>query len=185
MNVYDFDKTIYNGDSSADLIKYALLKHPAALRVLPAAAWYGLRYLLRLSDKEAFKEKIFAIVRFIPDINGFLEAFWAEHERKLSPWYLNQKSEDDIIVSASSRFALEPICRKLNIKLIATEVDSKTGRFNGPNCHGEEKVRRFRLFYPESVIDSFYSDSRSDEPLAKNAKKAFIVRKEKIKPWDG
>ncbi len=185
MNVYDFDKTIYKGDSSADLIKYALLRYPRSMAALPAMAWFGIRYALGISKKEDFKERLFAVVRYIPDMESFLADFWAVHERKLSYWYLRQKSGADVIVSASSRFALEPICRKLGVSLIATEVDGKTGKFNGPNCHGEEKARRFRLAYPDAEIDGFYSDSRSDAPLARLAKRAFLVKKEKLSPWNG
>jgi HAD superfamily phosphoserine phosphatase-like hydrolase len=185
MNVYDFDKTIYNGDSSFDLVKYALLKYPAALKTLPSIAWYGIRYFCGLCRKEKFKERVFSFLRYIPDTESFLDSFWSAHEHKLSAWYLKQKSEDDVIVSASSYFALEPLCRKLRVKLIATEVDSKSGKFSGLNCHGEEKVRRFRLSYPDVSIDNFYSDSRSDTPLANNAKSAFIVKKGRLKPWNG
>ena len=28
MNIYDFDGTIYNGDSCKDIIKYGMKKHP-------------------------------------------------------------------------------------------------------------------------------------------------------------
>jgi phosphoserine phosphatase len=155
------------------------------MAALPAMAWSGIRYALGISKKEDFKERLFAVVRYIPDMRSFLEDFWAVYERKLSDWYLRQKSGSDVIVSASSRFALEPICRKLGVNLIATEVDARTGRFYSPNCHGEEKVRRFRLVYPDAEIDFFYSDSLTDAPLARLAKKAFLVRKEKLSPWKG
>ncbi|NMA37484.1 MAG: haloacid dehalogenase-like hydrolase [Papillibacter sp.] len=183
MNVYDFDKTIYDGDSSADLIKYALLKHPAALLTLPSTGLYGLAYLLGLCKKERFKEKAFGFVRYVPDIDKLLDDFWAKHKHKIMDWYLQQKKDDDIIVSASSQFALDPICKSLNISVIATDVDSRTGKFNGPNCHGEEKVKRLRAKFPNAVVDSFYSDSRSDTPLARIAKKAYIVKRGKLRPW--
>jgi len=184
MNVYDFDKTIYNGDSSADLVKYALLKHPAALITLPSIAWHGLRYFLGLDNKERFKEQVFSFLRYVGNLEAFLDDFWAKHERKLSAWYLKQKSEDDIIVSASSHFALEPLCRRLKVGLIATDVDRKNGRFNGANCHGEEKLRRFRQLYPDAVIDGVYSDSLSDAPLALAARQAFLVKRGRPRPWD-
>ena len=184
MNVYDFDKTIYDGDSSADLIKFALFRHPAALLTVPSMGIYGLGYFLGLCKKERFKEKAFSFVRFVPDMDKLLDEFWSKHRHKIMKWYLEQKSEDDIIVSASSRFALEPVCRHLKVKLIATDVDSRTGKFTGLNCHGEEKVKRLRSIFPEAEVDSFYSDSRSDTPLAKTAKKAYIVKRGKLAPWN-
>ena len=50
------------------------------------------------------------------------------------------------------------------------------------NCHGEEKVRRFREVYGDAQIDEFYSDSLHDTPLAKEAKRAFLVKKDEILP---
>ena len=38
MNIYDFDGTIYNGDSCRDIVKYGLKKHPfITLKALKAA----------------------------------------------------------------------------------------------------------------------------------------------------
>lgn len=37
MNVYDFDKTIYNGDSTRDFYLYSLIKHPEMLKYVPNA----------------------------------------------------------------------------------------------------------------------------------------------------
>ena len=42
---------------------------------------------------------------------------------------------------------------------------------------------RFYQKFPNGIIDEFYSDSYSDEPMAKLAKKSFIVSKDVIKKW--
>ena len=89
-----------------------------------------------------------------------------------------------MIISASPRFLLRHICDELNVKLICSEVDKKNGDYIGLNCFGEEKVSRFHKEYPGATIDEFYSDSKSDEPLAKLAKKAYLVRcKGEIIEW--
>ena len=36
MNIYDFDGTLYDGDSTFDFILYSLKKHPSLLRFLPS-----------------------------------------------------------------------------------------------------------------------------------------------------
>ena len=36
MNVYDFDKTIYKNDSTADFFLYCLRKHPRIIAILPS-----------------------------------------------------------------------------------------------------------------------------------------------------
>lgn len=47
MNVYDFDGTIYNGDSTIDFFLYALKRNPSVLRYLPKQVWgfvlYGIK----------------------------------------------------------------------------------------------------------------------------------------------
>ena len=90
-----------------------------------------------------------------------------------------------MIISASPEFLLAPICKKLEIKhLIASKVDSKSGKYSGVNCHGKEKVRRFYEEFSDGEIDKFYSDSFSDTPMAEISKKAFLVNGNKITEWE-
>ncbi len=184
MNVYDFDKTIYKFDSTADFYLYSLRKHPKILLLLPSLLKAYLRfYLFKKGTKTQFKEKMMRFVTKI-DLEKDLEDFWKTHKKKIKSYYLNQQQESDVIISASPRFLLEPICKELGIKsLIASEVSPVTGIFSSLNCHGEEKVRRFRKEFGNAQIDEFYSDSYSDTPLAKIAASAFMVKGDKINPW--
>ena len=121
----------------------------------------------------------------LPEIEAMAEAFWDMHEKDILPWYRAQRRADDVIISASPEFLLLPICRRLGIGcLMASRVDPATGRYTGVNCHGKEKVRRFREKFPRGQIDHFYSDSRSDAPLASIAREAFLVKGEKLQVWD-
>ena len=58
-----------------------------------------------------------------------------------------------------------------------------TGKTDGENCHGAEKVRRLHEAYPEVQIAEFYSDSRSDSPLAELAERAYLVHGQERTPW--
>ena len=92
---------------------------------------------------------------------------------------------DDLVVSASPEFLLAPACRRLGIRPpIASRVDARTGRYTGLNCKGAEKVSRFREQYPDAEIGQFYSDSRSDAPLAHLARRAFLVRGDSYTSWE-
>jgi phosphoserine phosphatase len=76
---------------------------------------------------------------------------------------------------------LQPICNQLGIKyLIASNINSKTGKHIGKNCHGDEKVIRYKQVFKNKKIATFYTDSLSDKPLINIASKSFIVRKNKI-----
>ena len=186
MNVYDFDQTIFYPDSSYCFTLWYIKKHPlVGLLCAPAAALFSLLYLFRLVPKERFKEKIFAYLRYIDDIDSEILRFWKENEYRLCPWYLEQRRDDDVIVSASPDFLVRPICEKLGVELIATDMDRNTGRIRGRNCDSDEKLRRFRVLYPDGKISGFYSDSLSDAPLAGIAERAYLVKGKgcKVSPW--
>jgi len=184
MNVYDFDGTIYNGDSTVDFFLFALKRKPSLLLNVPRQAFGFVLYGLKRIKKTQLKEYFFSFLQKI-DADELLEAFWAQHQHKVFPWYQAQQQTDDIIISASPDFLLSPICRKLGINhLIASRVDPKSGKFLGENCRGEEKVRRLAAEYNVIRIDKFYSDSRSDLPLAQLAEQPFFVKKGTISKWD-
>ena len=105
------------------------------------------------------------------------------NEKKIKNWYSNQKNEKDVVISASPEWLLKPITDKLEINLIATKVDKKTGRFDSLNCYGNEKVKRFKEKFPNGEIENFYSDHHSDTPMFLISKNAWIVKGEKIEKW--
>ena len=90
----------------------------------------------------------------------------------------------DVVISASAVDIVRPCCEKLGIKYImGSPVDMRTGAYSGPNCHGEEKIMRFRAAFPGAEIEEFYSDSHSDDPMARIAKKSFMVKGETLTEW--
>ena len=184
MNTYDFDETIFNPDSSFAFIMFCWKKFPCKmLRTLPAVALKALAYRLDKSKAKELKEKLFAFLPTVKDIDAIVDEFWACHQEGIGKWYLDQKKEDDIIISASPEFLLKPIAEQLGVRLIATPMDKYTGKICGLNCHDSEKVRRFYETYPDAHTEEFYSDSLSDTPMAMIADKAFMVRKGVLSPW--
>ena len=129
------------------------------------------------------KEGFFCFLQYW-DIDFYIDDFVEEELKNINDWYLKQRRNDDVIISASPMFLIEKFAKKINIQyVIASEVDKKTGKFSSLNCHGEEKVRRFLEKFPENEVDVFYSDSESDQPLAKIAKIAYKVHGEQKKLW--
>lgn len=185
MNCYDFDQTIFYPDSSYCFVMHCLRRYPGkVLRAAPGAAWAGLRHLLGRAETKEVKEKTFAFLRLLDDVDGEVARFWAENRGRIAGWYLRQRREDDLIISASPEFLLRPMAVELGFDLIATDMDMHSGKIFGKNCHDEEKVRRFREEYPRGHVEEFYSDSMSDAPMARLADKAFLVVKgETLRPW--
>ena len=182
MNIYDFDDTIYNGDSSKDFFKYCLKRKKSIIfDIIPICFMLGL-YLIKVIEKEKFKSSFF---RFLKRIDGeaYAKYFWQENEHKIKDFYKKKHKKSDIVISASPYFLLEPIAKIYGFKLIATNMDIKTGRIKGVNCYGKEKVKRLNAIGIKSC-DNFYSDSLSDLPMFKIAKKGYIVKQETIIPYE-
>jgi len=186
MNIYDFDGTLYAGDSTMDFLKFSLKKHPSLVRFLPVMGFAFLRhYGFKSITKTVMKEQFYRIFSGYDPL-ALLEEFWDVHQEKIFPWYPGrQQREDDILISASPEFLLEPICRRLGIRhLMASRVDPKTGKYTGLNCHGPEKVVRLKETLGVTHCENFYSDAYSDQPLAEIADHAWIVQKDgSITPW--
>ena len=184
MNVYDFDETLFNPDSSFLFSITSLIRKPKAFfAVLPGFIAKSLGRLIGTTSVKTWKEHIFSFLSYYDNTDAEVAAFWEKHFCEIESWYLAQKRDDDIIISASPEFLLKPVCEKLGVRLIATRMDKRTGLISGENCSGSEKVRRLFEEIPDAVIDKFYSDSRVDTPLAKLAKEAFLVDHDKIRPW--
>lgn len=184
MNAYDFDNTILRGDSSARFFAFCLRRYPRMWADVPAQAVNGLLFLLRLKPKQAFKQRMFGFLRRIDDPAGAVRAFWEENFSRIKPWYLEAHRPDDVVISASPEFLIRPACERLGVKrVLASPVDLRTGRFSGPNCHGAEKVRRFREAFPRDRVEAFYSDSHSDDPMAALADQAWLVKGDRLLPW--
>jgi hypothetical protein len=183
MNVYDFDRTIYNGDSSVDFYLYVLRKKPYLIILLPFQVFGMVLYLFNIYSKERMKEEFFIFLRFI-QVQEMVSCFWNKNRSKIKSWYLNQKQDSDVIISASPEFLLSPIVREyLNVSLIASQLDVKTGKFFGNNCYGKEKVKRIGIIYPKVSISNFYSDSYKDTPLAEISENAFLIHNNIITKW--
>ena len=55
MNVYDFDKTIYNGDSTRDFYLYSLIKHPEMLTYKGTYPHFGAKTAIKLKHGICFR----------------------------------------------------------------------------------------------------------------------------------
>ena len=181
MNVYDFDKTIYPVDSTAQFYRWCLRRYPACRRTLPFTAWGLFCMAARLKTKTGAKQIFYRFLRHVPQDAPAL--FWKEHIAYIEPWYLAQRREDDLIISASPEFLLRPVAEALGFALIASPVEQSTGVYHGENCHGAEKPRRYREVYGDAPVEGFWSDSRSDTPMALLAAHAHLVRRGVSQPW--
>jgi HAD superfamily phosphoserine phosphatase-like hydrolase len=181
LDLYDFDKTIYNGDSSVDFFKFCLKKDKRMIKLIFKIIGKYIAYKAKYLTLTEFKEYAFSYLNYFENGEELVKEFWNSHECKIKEFYKNKKHDNDIIISASPEFLLKGICKKLGVKdLIASDVDIKTGHFNKENNRGEVKVNNLKKKYPKAEIMSMYSDSEHDKPLFDMAKKAYLVKGNKI-----
>lgn len=183
--LYDFDKTIYAGDSSIDFFKFCLRKNIKISKHLPKIVFCFILKKLKILKIKEFKEQFFSFLKDINDIDEYVELFWEKNKNRIYDFFNNELNINsritNYIISASPYFLLYGYTKKLkNVYLIATNMNKHTGKINGENCKGKEKVNKL----PQDIyIEKFYSDSYSDRFLANIAENAYICWNGKIFPW--
>ncbi|MBR2732578.1 MAG: haloacid dehalogenase-like hydrolase [Clostridia bacterium] len=181
MNVYDFDNTIYHGESGVDAFFFYLKRHPQLLLALPWGIHAVARYKRgSLSIDDAIAQYSGTIEAFcrkhITDPDGDVKRFWDTHMHKIKPFYLAQRKPDDVILSASMDIFLAEICRRLGIgTFIGSVTDVERMRMIS-FCYRENKVAAFRAAFPDAVVENFYTDSLNDTPMIELAQNAFLVK---------
>ncbi len=179
MNILDFDDTIYDGDTGVDIVKYGLKKHffLTIFSILSAIPYF---IIYRKFCNEKVKEKMLSFIFKIKNKEEFINSFIENHIKNIKPWYYERDMNKDIIISASYEVWVKPFCKRIGIKnVIATKTD-ENGKIIGSNCKGEEKIRRLYEEYGKIEINEAYSDSMSDLPMLKIAKKPYMVYHDKI-----
>ena len=184
MNIYDFDGTIYNGDSTKDIIKYGLKRHPfMVMKCLRRAKKKNRDFLQGLCSFEQVKEEMLAFIFKLQNYPKFINDFVESHMKKIKPLYKSRHADNDVIVSASYELWVSQFARRIGVRnVIATRVDT-AGKILGINCKGDEKLRRIQEVLPNIPIENAYTDSRSDEALLVNARNGFVIEGNKVVPY--
>ncbi len=184
MNVFDFDNTIYRGESFVDIFIMVLKKDPKLLKYAPNMLEGVIQYkrgTLRLEAAFAKYSKYFEeYVVTLDDLNSLAVEFWDKNMHKIKPFYREVQQADDLVISASPEIMIAEVCRRLGIKnYIGTQINEKTGQL-GRVCFREKKIEAFFERYPNGKIEALYTDSMHDKPLMDISEKVFFVKGNKI-----
>ena len=184
VNVYDFDNTIYDGETLVDFILYYIKTDRKIWKYVPKLIIIAIKDALHLFTVE---QAIEAYASFLEgyyvnlgDTTQNVIKFWDKNEKKIKPWYAKVQKEIDIIVSGSTDFILDEIMKRMGVKhYIGSSIDKETGKFIRL-CFLENKVKAFYEIYPDKHIENFYTDSMNDKAMMDIADNVYLVKKNKI-----
>ena len=183
MNVYDFDKTIFEGDSEERFFEF-MFRKPGFRHWKYYWKLYDLLFKAKLITKTVSREHQYRFLKDIEDVDKTVEEYWDEVWQYMMPWYFEVKRDDDIIATGTPGFLLGPAMRRLGLtNLVATEMDCHTGKIDGYFAIKEYKLDSFRKQFSTDDIDKFYSDDYADNFLAQYAKEAYCCKDGEFYPW--
>lgn len=177
--LFDFDGTMIKGDSIVAYLRLARRMNALSRREYWKVAWQTLRYYAgRVSGEEAksralrFRQRLdqarrdaldaaFAREELVPRVYADARACLEEHCRQ---------GHKTLLVSASTENYMRFVAEALRVDaLLATPVDERGAV--GPNCKGEEKIRRVKDWLSRQGLTADYAasyaygDSKSDLPM--------------------
>lgn len=186
--LFDFDGTLTKSDSFIRFIIYSrgMSRFLAGLIVLsPVLLCWKLGIIRNSTAKEAVFSHFFKRTPVV-EFNKVCEDFAEE----VIPGLLRSTARDKlmehldgghhvVLISASPENYLNPWCKKHNIGCIGTRLEIKdgllTGKIDGLNCYGVEKVIRLKK---RIDLDGYkeiyaYGDSAGDKDMLSIATKPF------------
>ena len=184
MNIYDFDGTIYEGDTCIDIVKYGLVKYPlTTIKSLVKAVRIHRDYKKGLVPFERVKEEMLSFIFKTKDYNEFINNFVNTHMKNIKPWYKDKQTDKDVIVSASYELWLNVFAENLGIKYVIGTKTDEFGKIIGNNCKRSEKITRIKEMFPNEKIFNSYSDSSVDIPILELAENGYVVEGNELKPY--
>ena len=175
MNVYDFDGTIFYSDCSIGFAVWCMKCHPKlCFTFLPHMLKTLFLYKRGKLANYRLQREMFSYLTMVDDFDEQIERYWDKYEKKISAWYLAQKKEDDLIISASPSCIIGPIARRLGVNYMATEFDREYGVFTNNLMYAKEKAK-YMIDNGFPVINNFYSDSLADTAYLVKNKATTVV----------
>ena len=185
---FDFDGTVTNRDTFLEFIRFVKGDLSFFLGFLvhsPLLILYKMQIVPNQRAKEIMLKYFFGGMP-AGEFNRHCDNFMKErlpalirHKAQKEIEKLRNGGADVVIVSASPENWLHKWCDAAGLKCIATKLavrnDKITGKIDGLNCHGEEKVRRI---YNEFSLENYtaiyaYGDTPGDRHMLSIANYRF------------
>jgi len=185
---FDFDGTVTTRDSLPEIIKF-LMGRPAYYTGIFLNTPWLIAYSIKLISGDRAKEKILSyFFSGIPEnifqeqcdlfadgiVPGLIRpGAVAEMDR------LRKAGFEMVIISASAENWIRNFAKRRSLELVATKLQVKngliTGKIEGKNCKGEEKVIRIKERWDLGSYEDIYvyGDSPADKPMMALATRSF------------
>jgi len=177
---FDFDGTITTKDSFLEFIKYQKGSFKFYAGFLLNSPFL-VAYKVGIISNQLAKEKVMRFFFGETPVEKF-QLICDEFSDNAIPSLIRPKAlleikklqeagVEVVIVSASAENWLSNWCAKQEVALLATRMQQNNGRITGKieglNCHGDEKVRRVHESYDLSEFSKIYcyGDTKGDKPL--------------------
>lgn len=177
---FDFDGTITYKDTLFEIIKYHKGKRALYLGLAKLSPWL-IAMKLGIISNAATKEKVLTFFFKDTPLQGFQRKCDEFIAKKLPQLIrpdalreINKHKQNNttvVIVSASVENWIAGWCRQNEIQCIATRLETKdsriTGRIDGKNCNGIEKVNRIKALFQldEYEVILAYGDTKGDKAM--------------------
>jgi HAD superfamily hydrolase (TIGR01490 family) len=190
---FDLDHTLTHTDTSFAFLCWWARRHPFAYLRLCAALFIIALWKLGICGLPRVKEFCFAMLRgrtateLDTAARAFADTSFDRLVKKEAVLYIRELAPEYrlVLASASPEFYVRYFAEKFGFEVcVATryvfEAGVFTGRIEGKDCRGEEKVRRIAECLPLESYDrqnslAFSDNLKADKPLLALAQNAFRV----------
>ena len=185
---FDFDGTITTRDTLLEIIKFYKGNFKFYLGFIINSPFL-IAYKAGIITNQAAKEKVLTwffgkipVQKFqqrCDEFAGIQTSLMIRPKALVEIEKLKTTGAEIVIVSASAENWIAAWCSKNNLQLIGTKLQVKnellTGKIDGFNCYGQEKVNRIHAAFDLSRYDEIYcyGDTKGDKPMLKLATFSF------------
>ncbi|MCB9342587.1 MAG: HAD-IB family hydrolase [Saprospiraceae bacterium] len=198
--LFDFDGTLSKRDS---LLPFILFSVKPMNLILKAAIWsfrlFGLLLRGKLNKERAKEALMASLYKGLTkaQLNELGSRFFAVKSKDLMypdmMQIMHQYKTDGAtvaIVSAAVDIWLEAFCVQQKVALICTQTafdgEYFTGKFAGPNCNNEEKVRRIKERFSLDQFDHIiaYGNTKGDWPMLGLAHESWYMQSDGLSKFN-
>lgn len=171
MDIYDFNKVIYDGNLLLDFYFFIFKKHFAStFGISNKLLFKFIGYIFGKYTLDEFYSFIFAYLYSLPDIDSIIQDFTNNNKKKVSNKL--DLSDNDILVSNLPDYLIFPMIDNLNIRCFCSTFDTNTHTVSS-YLSKEEMIAGLNNL--DNEYNNYYSNTNYNEQISKICKKTYIL----------